>query len=226
MGYDNTDSINPDHSGWLVTNLSGIVGNLGISPPPHINSNRFIIKSYQPDLFLALAGMSSSMYGNYGEYYKLKDIENGIFGEKGSITRLNETDMNEISAFIVPKLSMGTDGFSYRNSTAFEKCSKEDLINHFENPNLITIPRWNMIDMWACEHRRIELSPDVIFKFSKVITDDNVSHPRFRVFRFGKSYNKYTIPLSKVGICSLPNGVWGDLRECYDKITSNNSIEV
>jgi len=126
MGYDERNLSNFISFPLLVTNQGSWKGRLANLLVENKDAyNRYFIKEYNPELFLALAGMTDNPNGNIGEWWKFIDIDNAY----GFV-------VNDLYKQIGPLEKSGPfqnkfgnpDGFVL---SCFTKPTKQEIINHF-----------------------------------------------------------------------------------------------
>jgi hypothetical protein len=112
----------------LVTNQGGDNSRLSnLEYNPNVKFGRYFIKGYNPELFLALAGMTDSEIGNIGEWWTCFNHDSSGFKKGISYKQISNhiehglsllDEENEPNGRVNAKLN-------------FEKATKEELINQF-----------------------------------------------------------------------------------------------
>lgn len=132
MGYNVTCIFrwhDPNYS-YIANNFNfenGQISNINVAYIT--NKDRTYLGEFNADLFLALAAMTDSVEGNYGEYWvALKNITNTF--TKGKIYK-QISSLNDNGAFIDNE--GGTWGNYPSNLTSFRKATKEEIINKFQS---------------------------------------------------------------------------------------------
>jgi len=147
MGYTICMITNFDGDPILVTNQGGSNGRLTniINSGKH-DYNRYFISEYNPDLFLALAGMTDSEKGNVGEYWRYTGTSYDSFIE-GKLYKQLTTDISSRASFIDDEGDL--NGWDINNHKYFTKATKEKIINYFtklpnqseKNMNKVTVKK-------------------------------------------------------------------------------------
>jgi hypothetical protein len=136
MGYNERNISNFSSYPMLVTNQGG--GNSRLANLDYFNKlsyGRYFIEGYNPELFLALAGMTDSEIGNVGEWWTCFNHDSSGF-KKG-------ISYKQISNHIEHGLSLLDEENEPNGRTNarlnFEKATKEELINQFTITKMKTI---------------------------------------------------------------------------------------
>jgi len=136
MGYNERNISNFSSYPMLVTNQGG--GNSRLANLDYYNKlsyKRYFIEEYNPELFLALAGMTDSEKGNIGECWRCTDARVSNFISGNLYIQLT-SDIKNNSNFLDEKGYLS--GWCDLNLSHFTKATKEEIINHFSNKKLNT----------------------------------------------------------------------------------------
>jgi hypothetical protein len=138
MGYrEHCLTLNGHGDEFIATNIGG--GNHNTVSDIYFEyknrHGRYFIEEYNPELFLALAGMTDSEKGNIGECWRCTDARVSNFISGNLYIQLT-SDIKNKSNF----LDEGGDlsGWCDLNLSHFTKATKEEIINHFSNKKLNT----------------------------------------------------------------------------------------
>jgi hypothetical protein len=125
----------------LVTNQGGDNSRLSnLEYNANVKFGRYFIKEYNPELFLALAGMTDSEIGNVGEWWK--HITDGVFGfTEGKLYKQTKSNYQLRYAFLDDNSK--ENGNEGSNNKWFVKATKQEIINHFSNKtmNKVTVKK-------------------------------------------------------------------------------------
>lgn len=132
MGYDiaSTSHWNRPENCFITNSYFDCQSISNINVAYITNEDRTYLGQFNPDLFLALAAMTDSAEGNYGEYWvALKNVY-GDFTKGRLYKQINK--INNYGAFI--SNSGEPSGDWPDNLTSFRKATKEEIIATFEQP--------------------------------------------------------------------------------------------
>jgi hypothetical protein len=114
---------------YLNLNYQNLDTGIGGVKKSWIKDGTYLIKEYNPELFLALAAMTDVTDGVPGEYWKcINDKKNGF--TYNLLYKANRS-LDQWFAFITDAGSKG--GYQGFNHSHFVKATKEEIINHFKN---------------------------------------------------------------------------------------------
>lgn len=130
MGYDEYSVTTFDFYPIIVTNHGGNNKRFSNLLYDRINEyNRYFVDTYNPSLFLALAGMTDSEDGNIGEWWHCTD-GGALFTDKSLYKQMNLNVLRP-KAFLNDDDNL--DGWGTSNKHRFRKATQEEIINQFSN---------------------------------------------------------------------------------------------
>jgi len=187
MGYNERSICNFPTFTMLVSNNNNISGKLAnVDNGCAKDFGRYFISEYNPELFLALAGITDKTNGNIGEYWKYTGvtytgfIEGKLYKQKQDTILINSAFINELG---------GDNGFHPTNHKYFTKATKEQIINYFtkqpkKSMDKITVKKseFKKLHMLACTEWKEKLTKIIAdgFLYSDTIdfTEDFVTEMR------------------------------------------------
>jgi hypothetical protein len=135
MGYKEYCLTHNGHGDEIIaTNISGshnIVSDIYFEDKNR--HGRYFIEEYNPQLFLALAGMTDSETGNVGEWWKRSSIPSEGKFTRYKIYKQLEPNYQEFCAFLNDRNT--PDGHFGDNDKHFVKATKEEIITEFTKQN-------------------------------------------------------------------------------------------